>query len=206
MSGTVAIVDYGLCNLDSVRRAVEECGRSAQITNRPADVTAADRVILPGVGAFPEAIANLRRSGLANALEEAVIRKGRPFLGICLGMQLIAARSLEVRPTEGFGWIDGEVCRIDPDDGVRVPHIGWNEVDRSGDDLLFENIPAAADFYFVHSYTLVPADEACVIGRTPYGRATIVSAVRRDNVWGVQFHPEKSQRVGFQVLRNFLAA
>jgi len=203
---TVAIVDYGLCNLDSVHRAVEECGGRPVSTTRPEDVVTADRVILPGVGAFPLAMANLRGSGLADALQQRVMEQGRPFLGICLGMQLMATRGLEGRPTEGLGWIDGEVRRLEPQDRARVPHIGWNDVLDSRNDPLFAGVPSAANFYFVHSYVVCPTGDACVIGHTPYGGIHIVSAVRRDNMCGVQFHPEKSQRVGFQVLRNFLAS
>lgn len=200
----VAIVDYGLCNLDSVGRAVEECGGDPIVTTSPADVLAADRIILPGVGAFPEAMANLRRDGLADALQSAVIVKGRPFLGICLGMQLTASSGAEVRETGGLGWIDAEVVRLSGGNGARVPHVGWNEIDLTRDDQLFAGVPRGADFYFVHSFVVTPRDEADVLARTPFGATTFVSAVRRDNVWGVQFHPEKSQRLGFTVLRNFI--
>jgi len=203
---TIAIVDYGLCNLDSVRRAVEECGGRPLVTARPEDVAAASRVILPGVGAFPDAMDNLRGAGLVEALQRRVVEERRPFLGICLGLQLMASRSDEGRSTPGLGWIDADVRRIDPGPDGRVPHIGWNEVERGGDEAVFARVPSRADFYFVHSYALCPADTGCVIGWTPYGTARIVSAVRRDNMWGLQFHPEKSQRNGFQVLRNFIAS
>lgn len=201
----IAIVDYGLCNLDSVRRAVEECGGRPVVTARPQDVESAARVILPGVGAFPEAMANLRRAHLIEALHRRVLEERRPFLGICLGMQLMAGRSFEGEQTSGLGWIDGDVRRIEPGGDARVPHIGWNEVERCGDDPMFANVPERADFYFVHSYGVCPSDSRCVIGWTAYGHARVVSAVRRDNMWGVQFHPEKSQRIGFQILRNFIA-
>jgi imidazole glycerol-phosphate synthase subunit HisH len=204
--GTVAIVDYGLCNLDSVRRAVEECGGEPLLTNRPDAVMDADRVILPGVGAFPEAMANLRRDGLDAAMTRRVVEQGHPFLGICLGMQLMAERGLEGRPTSGLGWISGEVRRLEPGNGSRVPHIGWNEVVPAAADALFAGIPSGADFYFVHSYVVHPADAGDILGLTPYGDRNVVSAVRRGNMWGVQFHPEKSQKIGFTVLRNFLAA
>jgi glutamine amidotransferase len=201
----VALIDYGLCNLDSVSRAVEECGGRPVVTERPEDVVVADRVILPGVGAFPEAMANLRKSGLQEALHKRVVEDGRPFLGICLGMQLMAHRGLEGRATEGLGWIKGEVRRLTPGPDARVPHIGWNEVVSVQQDPLFAGIPAAADFYFVHSYALWPTDPGCTIGETSYGDQQVVTAVRLRNMWGVQFHPEKSQRVGFHILRNFLA-
>lgn len=202
--GVVAIIDYGLCNLDSVRRAVEECGGQAVVTARPDQVEAASRIILPGVGAFPEAMANLERAGLVATLERQVIERGVPFLGICLGMQLMASRGLEGRPTQGLGWIRGDVRRLNGSAAARVPHVGWNEVHGNRPSSLFDGVRPSADFYFVHSYAICPADEGDVIARTPHGDAMFVSVVQRANLAGVQFHPEKSQRVGLQVLRNFL--
>jgi glutamine amidotransferase len=201
---SVAIADYGLCNLDSVRRAVEECGGRALITDRPADFSAADRIILPGVGAFKDAMRNLRDRGLDVALTEQVIGASVPVLGICLGMQLIAERSYEFEETAGLGWLRAQVVRLVPDgvDG-RVPHIGWNEVHPVGAGGLFAGIQADADFYFVHSYHVVCEDAALVAATTPYCGG-LTSAVRRDNIHGVQFHPEKSQKSGFRLLRNFL--
>jgi imidazole glycerol-phosphate synthase subunit HisH len=201
----VAIVDYGMCNLDSVARAVEECGGVAIVTNEAGDFARANRIILPGVGAFPEAMRNLKQRSLDEILSEQVIGKQIPFLGICLGMQLLATNGWEVNETPGLGWIDGEIRRLEPPDkDTRIPHIGWNEVFSNHDSPLFRNIPSGKDFYFVHSYHLCHADKADVLAQTPYC-GKFVSAVQRDWIFGVQFHPEKSQRLGFQVLKNFLS-
>ena len=200
---TVAIVDYGMCNLDSVRRAFEECGGRAIIAANAAAVFSASRIVLPGVGTFPEAMANLHKAGLTDALRRQVVERGVPFLGICLGMQLMATRGHEGQTTDGLGWIDGEVCRLSPN-SARVPHIGWNEVRISRQTSLFDSVKDGADFYFVHSYALCPRSESDVIGRASHGSDTFVAAVVRDNLTGVQFHPEKSQKAGFAVLRNFL--
>jgi imidazole glycerol-phosphate synthase subunit HisH len=201
---TVAIVDYGLCNLDSVRRAVEDCGGHPMVTSRPDDVVAADYVILPGVGAFPQAMANLRKNGLDHALRRRVIEDGRPFLGICLGMQLLASIGHEGQATEGLAWVDGEVQKLKASNGARVPHVGWNEVHVERPIGLFDGVANGSDFYFVHSYALYPRNACDVLACTPHGAARFPAVVGRDNIAGVQFHPEKSQRVGFAVLRNFL--
>jgi glutamine amidotransferase len=208
MAHRVAIVDYGMCNLDSIRRALEEVSARPFVTDDPADFDGADRFVLPGVGAFPDAMANLRARGLDDALRKHVVDDGAPFLGVCLGMQLIAALGTEVAATSGLGWIDASVVRFEPtDEDRRVPHVGWNEVlpcPARGDSPLFEGIPAGADFYFVHSFHVACADEADVLATTPYCGG-FVSAIAHDNVWATQFHPEKSQRHGLQLLRNWLA-
>ena len=202
--GVVAIVDFGLCNLDSIRRAVEECWKPAVVTASGADIGRASRVILPGVGAFREAMMNLRALGLADVLREQVVERGIPLLGICLGMQLMARIGHEGGRSEGLGFIEGEVRRLDPRPGERLPHIGWNDVCFDEGSPLFAGIAAGTDFYFVHSYHLVPEDASAVAARTPYGGG-FVSALARPPLFGVQFHPEKSQKPGFQLLRNFLA-
>lgn len=202
--GRVAIVDTGLCNLDSIARAIEECGGSPVVTDDPGGLTDRARIILPGVGAFPEAMARLHEQGLVEAMTEQVIGRGIPFLGVCLGMQLMASRGSEVRDTPGLGWIEGEVSLLEPGEDERIPHIGWNEVQALPGSPLFLGIEPGHDFYFVHSYVLRPAHIEDVAGTTDYGGG-FVSAVHRDNVFGVQFHPEKSQGMGFAVLRNFLA-
>jgi glutamine amidotransferase len=201
----VAIVDYGMCNLDSVARAVEECGGVPVITDQPRDLEIANRIILPGVGAFADAMKNIKQRSLDKILYNQVLQKQIPFLGICLGMQLLATKGWEGKETEGLGWIDGEVRRLEPVGcDTRVPHIGWNEVILAQESPLFEGIPSGKDFYFLHSYHFCCANESEVLARTPYCGG-FVSAVGRGRVLGVQFHPEKSQRVGFQVLKNFLS-
>ena len=200
----VAIVDYGMCNLDSVARAIEECGGAPVVTDRPEDLRDADRVVLPGVGAFPDGMQNLRARGLDAALREQAAR-GVPLLGICLGMQLLATEGLEGSRTAGLGLIAGTVQRLAPNgQPIRVPHIGWNEVDLVRPSPVFEGITSGRDFYFVHSYALVCDRDEDVLARTSYG-AGFVAAVECGNVFGVQFHPEKSQKLGLQLLRNFLA-
>ena len=201
----VGIVDYGMCNLDSVARAVEECGGMPVVTEDPRALATVSRIILPGVGAFPDAMRNLGQRSLDCALDEQVFERRIPFLGICLGMQLLATRGFEMSETEGLGWIGGEVRRLEPvGDDTRIPHIGWNEVFFNGTSPLFRGIAPGRDFYFVHSFHFCPADPARAAARTPYAGG-FVSAVEREWIFGVQFHPEKSQQAGFQVLKNFLA-
>jgi glutamine amidotransferase len=201
----VAIVDYGMCNLDSVRRAFEEVGARPFVTDEPGDLDAADRIVLPGVGAFPDAMHNLRARGLDDALAKQVWDEGAPFLGVCLGMQLMARIGHEVQCTEGLGWIDACCVRLQPTEADRrVPHVGWNEVTPWADSPLFAGIPPGADFYFVHSFHVACATSEQVLATTPYGDG-FVSAVQRGQAFGVQFHPEKSQRFGLRLLENFLA-
>lgn len=200
----VAIIDYNLCNIDSIRRAIEICGATALVTNDPSELSLANHIILPGVGAFAAAVRNLKEHGMDEALCTQA-RAGTPILGICLGMQLLASTSSEGGLTKGLDLIPGTVkllARHAPEE--RIPHVGWNEVNAVANDPIFRSIPADASFYFVHSYHVAPTDSLCVIGSTPYcGRFT--SAIRKNNVVGVQFHPEKSQRAGFALLKNFLA-
>lgn len=199
------IVDYGLCNIDSVKRAVEECGGTAVISNDPFEASVSDRIILPGVGNFSEAMHALRTSGWETALRREVMENKIPFLGICLGMQLIATQGTEGGDTEGFGFIPGRVLLMSSNNGgMRIPHVGWNEVHQSRDSSLFEGIPDRQDFYFVHSYHFVPQSKDDALATTPYC-GNIVAAIGRGNVFGTQFHPEKSLHAGFRLLRNFLA-
>lgn len=201
----VGIVDYGLCNLDSVARAVEECGAIPVVTDQPKELESVHRLILPGVGAFPDAMKNLRDRGLDQALRQQVLDRSIPLLGICLGMQLLATRGQEVQMTPGLDLIAGEVLRLQPNgEDFRIPHVAWNEAHRKKASPLFASIDDDKDFYFVHSYHLKPDNEEDVLARTPYG-AGFVSAVQHGIVFGVQFHPEKSQKPGFQLLRNFLS-
>lgn len=201
---TVAIVDYGMGNIDSVRRAIEECGRTPIVTDVPAEIERASHIVLPGVGAFPDAMRKLVDRELDKVLEEQVLGQGAPFLGICLGMQLLATTGTEGGTTAGLGWIDGEVVRFRPTDADRrIPHVGWNEVDGRHGAVLLDGIPPHGDFYFVHSYHVRCADKADAVASTPFCGG-FTSVIGRDNVHAVQFHPEKSQRNGLLLLRNFL--
>ena len=199
----VGIVDYGVCNLDSVVRAVEECGGAPVIVRQPRDLDDVAAIVLPGVGTFSQGMRNLRGRRLDEALQEQVVGNEIPLLGLCLGMQLLGTAGAEGGADCGLGWIDGEVVRLEPRGGERVPHVGWNEVQAVDDSPLFRGIEPGRDFYFVHSYHLACHDQAAVAALTPaYGG--FAAAVAREHVMGVQFHPEKSQRVGFQLLKNFL--
>lgn len=201
----VAVVDYGMGNVDSVVRAVEECGGNPVLTERAADIEKATHIILPGVGSFTGGMENICKRGLDRMLCEQVRGKGTPFLGICLGMQLLATIGWEGGKTAGLGWISGEVHRLQANGhGERVPHVGWNEVEVVKSCPLFANMPSAKHFYFAHSYSLVCEKTQNVVATTAYcGR--IASVVGEGRIFGVQFHPEKSQRWGFQLIRNFLA-
>jgi imidazole glycerol-phosphate synthase subunit HisH len=199
----VAVVDYGMSNLDSVVRALQECGADPFVAQAPAELERAARIVLPGVGSFADGMENLRARGFEQALREHVQAKQIPCLGICLGMQLLLGRGTEGGDVAGLGFIPGAVLRLEPGPArERIPHVGWNEVEHPGSGL-FAGLAARRDFYFVHSYVAVPDAPEHVLARTPYC-GSFASAVARDNVYGVQFHPEKSQKAGFRILRNFL--
>jgi imidazole glycerol-phosphate synthase subunit HisH len=211
---TVAVVDYGSGNLHSAVKALERAARaggadeSIVLTRDPDEVARADRVVLPGVGAFGDCLRGLQAvPGLVDAMTEAVREKGRPFFGICVGMQLLADRGLEHGMTKGLGWIAGDVDRIAPaDPALKIPHMGWNTLAPKKAHPLFEGIPLGPQglhAYFVHSYALRPADKGDLVADADYG-GPVTAAVARDNVAGTQFHPEKSQRLGLAVLANFL--
>lgn len=201
----VAIIHNGLSNIDSIRRAVEECGGLVTIVDGPEGLRGADRVILPGVGAFTDGIRRLREGGIDEALRQVVLEEGAPFLGICLGMQLLAELGTEGGKTQGLGWFPARVERLAATTADRrVPHVGWNEVFPKNGASLFKGIDPGTDFYFVHSFHVVCEVEDDVAARTPYC-GEFSSAIGRGHVFGVQFHPEKSQRAGFRVLSNFLA-
>jgi glutamine amidotransferase len=200
----IGIVNYGSGNLASVRRTLEELGATPYVANSPSDLGYVDRIIIPGVGAFPIAMKNLREQGWIEALRYHVLDLHCPLLGICLGMQLLATNGEEGGRTEGLGLIAGTVRRLDfLGSTLRIPHAGWNEVAHTGDDPLFTAIPQQSDFYFVHSFAFSPTHLESVIATTDYG-VSIVVAVRHQNVWGVQFHPEKSSKAGRRLIKNFL--
>lgn len=200
----VVIIDYGLCNLDSIRRAVEMCGGVPIITDEPKDLSAANLLILPGVGSFGVAMDNLRARGMDQAIREQAAA-GIPLLGICLGMQLLASRSTEGGNYEGLGIIAGNVVRLQELRlEERIPHIGWNSVQpHASTEPLFTGLASGTDFYFVHSYHMECRDAAHAVASTPYCGG-FTSVVRNGNVAGVQFHPEKSQRAGLRMLTNFV--
>ena len=195
----IAIVDYGMGNLRSVQKAFERVGHAATITDRAADVARAERVVLPGVGAFGDAMANLKRAGLVDPLE-AAISEGRPFLGICLGLQLLFAESEEMGQHCGLGILPGRVRRFP--EGERVPQIGWNQIHIRRQTPLLEGIPDGSFFYFVHSYYVDPEDGDDIVTVTDYG-IDYTSISGRDRAFGIQFHPEKSQDLGLRILKNF---
>ena len=200
----VAIVDYGMSNLHSVKRKLDRIGVHPQLTSAPDELLRADKLLLPGVGHFAKAMEHLVTMGLVPALHEAVVVRKTPILGICLGMQLFARQS-EEGGAKGLGWIDADVVRFDIDDPrrLKVPHMGWNNVRVARSDRLLEGVTERTEFYFMHSYHLVCRDGADVLCDTDYGYP-FTSAVERGNLYGVQFHPEKSHDAGEVLLRNFL--
>jgi imidazole glycerol-phosphate synthase subunit HisH len=212
---TVAIVDYGSGNLHSAAKAFERAARDAGadqpivVTDDPVVVASADRVVLPGVGAFADCRRGLDAvDGMVQALEKAVHEKGRPFFGICVGMQLLAERGREYEVTEGLGWIAGEVDRITPvDPQLKIPHMGWNTLNVTRPHKLIEGLafgPDGRHAYFVHSYEFKVAQRADLVAEADYG-GPITAIVARDNLVGTQFHPEKSQKLGLALIANFLA-
>jgi glutamine amidotransferase len=202
----VAIVNYGMGNLGSVRRALEELGVEAYIAEHPLALFDANRIVLPGVGAFTEGMARLRQGGWVDALQRLVHVEHKALLGICLGMQMLASAGEEGGDVPGLGLIEGRVRRLDVlGCTLRIPHVGWNDVSHKQDEPLLAHIPNGSDFYFVHSYAIEAGNAGQVIGTTSYG-VEIVAAVREGQVLGTQFHPEKSSRAGRQLLQNFLDA
>jgi glutamine amidotransferase len=202
---TIALVDYGIGNVDSVRRALQECGTEVVLAAKWEEFERCSAIVLPGVGAFGEGMKHLHARGLIELLNEQVLVKKIPFLGICLGMQLLAQKGFENETSVGLGWIDADCIHLESKSTTdRIPHIGWNEAVHDGRSPLFKDLPSGKDFYFVHSYALKCRNLEEVLASTPYAGG-FASAVGRDNIWGVQFHPEKSQKPGFQLLRNFLA-
>jgi glutamine amidotransferase len=200
----VGIVNYGMGNLASVRKALEDLGAAVVVADRPAALLDCNRLVLPGVGAFGEGMARLHGGGWLPALRAWVADEGRPLLGICLGMQMLATEGTEGGRSAGLGLVEGTIRRLDElGCRLRVPHVGWNALDADVNDPLFAHIPQASDFYFVHSYAFDGAASGTVIARTDYG-VQVTAAVRRGNVFGTQFHPEKSSKAGRQLLRNFL--
>jgi glutamine amidotransferase len=208
---TTAIIDYGSGNLSSAAKAFERAaaengsGEMILVTSRPEEVAAAERIVLPGVGAFADCRRGLAAvPGLEAALDEAVIKRGRPFLGICVGMQLMADCGREFETVEGLGWVSGDVVPIERSDpSLKIPHMGWNELLPRAAHPVLAGLPAGSHVYFVHSYNFRPADRAELIAETDYG-GPLTAAIARDNLIGTQFHPEKSQMAGLRLIANFL--
>lgn len=207
---TTAIIDYESGNLHSAekafqRMALETDAGAVVVTSDPDVIAAADRIVLPGDGAFPACMAELKgHSGIYQAMVDAVENRGRPFLGICVGMQLMATRGHEYQDVDGIGWIGGDVVRIDPSDpGLKVPHMGWNDLIVTGGHPVLDGIATGDHVYFVHSYHMRVADPAQRLAHAEYG-GEVTAIVGRDNMLGTQFHPEKSQATGLRLIANFL--
>lgn len=196
----IAIIDYGMGNLHSAAKALEKVGAQVKVTSDPELVRQADKVILPGVGAFGDCMKNLNERGLAPVIHE-VIAAGKPFLGICVGLQMLFEGSEEDPGVAGLGIFKGMVRKIAAP-GLKIPHMGWNNLEYRTSSSLFQGLPPAAYVYFVHSYHAVPTDESCITAVTDYG-GQVTAAVGRGLVQAVQFHPEKSSAVGLKILANF---
>ena len=199
----IAIIDYGMGNIHSVQKALEYAGASTVVTNQPGVIAKAEKVVLPGVGAFDDAVLELERQGLAVVLKEHIARN-KPFLGICLGMQLLFERSQEARKTKGLGVLKGEVKKFDSEAGVKVPHMGWNQLNfKKPDCPLLKGLPDKPYVYFCHSYYPCLKDNELIAAATDYA-GEFTSLVWRGNIYAPQFHPEKSQGVGLKILKNFV--
>jgi imidazole glycerol-phosphate synthase subunit HisH len=202
---SIAIIDYGMANLRSVQKAFEQVGCGARIISRPEEIDAAERIVLPGVGAFADAVVTLREKELAGPILRH-IERGKPFLGICLGLQMLFDVGYEDGVHQGLGLLRGSCVRFDVDQtmGLKVPHMGWNQLGVKRRAPIFRDLPEGGNVYFVHGYHVVPEDESVIATTTDYGRP-FVSSIWRDNVMATQFHPEKSQKVGLGILANFAA-
>jgi glutamine amidotransferase len=202
---TIAIIDYDMANLRSVQKAFEQVGHAATIIRQPEQIEQADKIVLPGVGAFADAVVTLRQRELAGPILRH-IEKGKPFLGICLGLQMLFDTGYEDGVHQGLGLFRGKCIRFDVDStlGLKVPHMGWNQLNIQRRAPILRDLPDQPNVYFVHGYHVVPEDESLIATTTDYGRP-FVSSIWRDNVMATQFHPEKSQKVGLSILSNFAA-
>ena len=205
MKKTLAIVDYGMGNLNSVKKKLDRLKTTASITSNPKDIIKADKIILVGVGHFAKAMKNIKELNLLDTLNEVAIIKKKPVLGICLGMQLMANDSEEGN-SEGLGWLDANVRKMQVDDTLRfkIPHTGWNKITQSKKSHLMKGIPESSEFYFVHSYHLMSNETSNILNETEYC-FKFTSAIEKDNIFGVQYHPEKSHDAGEALLKNFIS-
>ena len=204
-TNSIVIIDYNMGNLRSVQKAFEKVGSTAVITNDINTIKNASKIVLPGVGSFADGMKNLNNLGLIDVLNEEILINKKPFLGICLGMQLIAKKSHENGETQGLNWVDAEVVKFEfktLNKKLKVPHVGWNNILLANKQSLFNNIENNSDFYFVHSYHF-QTNENVLTSTTDYG-FNFVSSVQKENIYAVQFHPEKSQTVGLKLLENFV--
>ena len=200
----VGLIDHGVCNVDSIHRALEVCGAMVKRVRSPEELSGVGRIVLPGVGAFDVAMATLNAMGLTTAIRSAVEDEGKPLLGICLGMQLLLTDSEEGGQEPGFNLIPGNVRKIEPGEGEKVPHVGWNEIRLLRGSSLVPETLDGRDFYFVHSYCAHVADSEHVVAVTPFGGG-IQSIINKGHIYGTQFHPEKSQRHGLSLLEKFVS-
>ena len=205
MKKTLAIVDYRMGNLNSVKKKLERLKATASITSNPRDIIKADKIILVGVGHFAKAMKNIKELNLLDTLNEVAIIKKKPVLGICLGMQLMANDSEEGN-SEGLGWLDANVRKMQVDDTLRfkIPHTGWNKITQSKKSHLMKGIPESSEFYFVHSYHLMSNETSNILNETEYC-FKFTSAIEKNNIFGVQYHPEKSHDIGEVLLKNFIS-
>jgi glutamine amidotransferase len=200
----VLVINYGMGNIGSMKRAIEECGAYAIVGNSTEYFNQATHIILPGVGSFDQGMHNLKTMGIVENIREQVQVRKKPMLGVCLGMQMLASRGQEGSPCDGLGLIEGSVELMESSStNEKIPHVGWNSVNHAETHRIFNGIPSGTDFYFVHSYSMICFHAPDVIGTTDYCRG-ITAVVAHENVWGTQFHPEKSQRMGHKLLSNFL--
>ena len=199
----IKIVDYGMGNLRSVQKAFEKLGHAAEICDQPSKLGDVDKLVLPGVGAFRDAIHEVRRREFVTPILDH-LASGKPVLGICLGLQMLFDVSYEDGEWPGLGIVPGKVVRFQDQPDLKIPHMGWNQLQITGEPALLANIPRDAHFYFVHSYHVVPTDRSVVIAESEHGER-FVAAIGRGNLWATQFHPEKSQKHGLQLLANFAA-
>jgi len=208
---SIAVIDYGSGNLKSAAKALETAANNVnknlkiEVTSDPKKISQADKIVLPGQGSFRDCYLGIKKiPELAETLNEFVLEKKKPILGICVGMQLFAKIGYESRETKGFGWIDAEVRKINNmNKKIKLPHMGWNEIELKKDCFLFSNIKNKSHVYFIHSYEFMTNEKECVVATTNYGNSIIVSVVK-ENIIGTQFHPEKSQKNGLKILENFL--